>query len=119
MTRDDLESVIWKALRMSRRSLTGVTDHRADVRAVDSILSAADEYGRAEYGITAERRAVLDARDNSGIVHLLNGELLACRPLGCFVMARTMKTTVPERVTCRSCRSSDAWLQSNGAQVTS
>ncbi len=55
MNRDELEAVI-------RRALTRYTaaDTRALNKVTDTILTAADEYGLATWGITAERRAVLD-----------------------------------------------------------
>ena len=56
MNRDELEAVIWRQMRKTRQTLTGVTDPRADCRAVSAILAAADTYAVQVGGITAERR---------------------------------------------------------------
>lgn len=53
MTRDELEAAIWRHWP-TRGPEAG--------KAVDAILAAADTYARAEYGISAERRAVLAAQ---------------------------------------------------------
>ena len=126
-TRDDLEAVVWKALRLTRRGLAGTTDHRADVRAVDAILAAADEYGLAAYGITAERRAAILAGPRPGqlrAVHLAvpcphehaecNTTPRACNSM-CWLTQDVLTTTVAADVTCLRCRRSPAWLQAVAA----
>src|SRR5712664_1525218 len=52
MTRDELEAEIWR--HWPTRGATATA-------AVDAILAAADAYALAAYGVTADRRAVLDS----------------------------------------------------------
>jgi len=105
VNRDELEAAIWR--QVTRQ------DAYDPAEAVDAILAAADAYALDTYGITAERRTELAADGwfgNAVPVHLLDGNLLACRPLGAWVMRKTATTDDPARVTCRRCRNSPAWL---------
>ncbi len=102
MNRDELEAIVWR--QVTRQ------DAYDPAEAVDAILAAADAYALDTYGISADRRGELDAASYAAPVHLLDGKLLACRPLGAWVMRKTATTDDPARVTCRRCRNSPAWL---------
>ena len=56
--RAELEAAVWEAVREMQGCRVPGKCEFCNAR-VDGILAAADAYGRAEYGISAERRAVL------------------------------------------------------------
>lgn len=114
MTRDELEAAIWRNWP-TRGPEAG--------RAVDAILAAADAYGLAEYGITADRRAAIGAatatreRDQRAGLDVRARRALAAamhyldydtNP-ACHVRGSATSSSDPAEVTCHACRRTVAW----------
>jgi hypothetical protein len=97
VNRQELEAVVWQQLGAY-----------ATVRIVDAILTAADSYALTEYGITADRRAVLAATPSRRLHYIPmdgdDGGEFACRPQG-----NATATTDPAAVTCIRCLRTDAY----------
>lgn len=97
MTLDDLEALIWRQLP------------RIDAATMDTILAAAQAYAIAQYGITAERRAVLAAATDP-VTHQVRGG--SARSPACGRGGRHSQwagTHDPVKVTCGACKRTGAY----------
>jgi hypothetical protein len=119
MTREELESVIWRQMRLLTRQNPQVRQS-----AMETVLQAADDYAATVGGITAERRRALDVVLPPGVrlrtVHYqvtcpqFHDECkyppVSCNTV-CWIKRDVLATTVAADVTCRRCQGGRLYLR--------